>query len=88
MLVNLFIPNETPQSFALMDERQVWASVMGLSLVDSREGKSIKGSLHILSPIRRIVSNAQRRLPTDLIIPLISNYFKGKWMHLAYQVRQ
>lgn len=39
--------------------------------------------LYILSLIQLNVTNTHRRLPEDLIILLISNYFKDKWVHLA-----
>lgn len=44
---------------------------------------SNQSSLYILSFIQLNVSNTRLLLPEDLIIFLISNYFKDKWVHLA-----
>lgn len=44
-----------------------------------------QSGLYILSLIQWNVRNTQQCLPKDLIILLISNYFKDKWVHLASQ---
>lgn len=59
--------------------RQLERSVL-LSLV-----KANQSGLYILSLIQLNVRNTHRYLPKDLIILLISNYFKDKWVHLASQ---
>lgn len=45
--------------------------------------KAYQSGLYTLSLILLNVRNTRRHLPKDLIILLISNYFKDKWVHLA-----
>lgn len=45
--------------------------------------KANQSGLYILSLIQLNVRNTHQCLPKDLIILLISNYFKDKWVHLA-----
>lgn len=47
--------------------------------------KANQSVLYILSLIQLNVRHTHRRLPEDLIILLISNNFKDKWVHLASQ---
>lgn len=45
--------------------------------------KANQSGLYILSLIQLNVRNTHQFLPKDLIILLISNYFRDKWLHLA-----